>query len=237
MIYIDAGHGGTDSGAVSNGVKESKINVAVSNYLAKELQQQGIAYLCCRTNDATSKTVAERVNEANNYGAKIYISLHCNSSDKPEPNGTQTYIYKFGGEAEKIATKIQVRLQPINGVSKWERVEDENFYVLRKTTMPAVLVEMGFISNEIDRKYLNDANNQKYIAKEICKGVCDYLNIKYKEEQKMDYNGHWAEKAIKEMIDKKIMVGDGDGNFRPNDNITRAEVAQTISNLLDYLGK
>lgn len=64
-----------------------------------------------------------------------------------------------------------------------------------------------------------------------------YMAESKANEKNSDYTGHWAEKAIKNIIDKKIMVGSGDGKFRPNDNLTRAELAQTIENLLKYLGK
>lgn len=227
MIYIDAGHGGTDAGAVSNGVKESAINVAISNYLAKEFEQQGLTYKCCRTNDATSKTLAERVNEANNWGAYIYLSLHCNASEKSEPNGTITYIYSYGGEAEKIANNIQARLQPTNGVSKWERVEDENFYVLRKTTMPAVLIELGFITNATDRATLTNTETQKQIAKEICKAICDYCDIKYKggnDVQKDNTPDKYAKEAIEWAIKEGILYGNENGDYMLHSNITRQDM-------------
>lgn len=228
-IYIDAGHGGTDAGAVSNGVKESAVNVAVSNYLAKEFEQQGIPFKCCRTNDATFKTLAERVNEANNYGADIYISLHCNASEASAPIGTITYIYKFGGEAEKIAKKIQARLQPMNGVSKWERVEDENFYVLRKTTMPAVLVELGFITNATDRAALTNTDTQKQIAKDICKAICEYCGISYKGGDDMPTNkdnmpDNYAKEAVEWAVKEGILKGNENGDYMLHSNVTRQDM-------------
>lgn len=226
-IYIDAGHGGTDAGAVSNGVKESAINVAVSNYLAKEFEQQGITFKCCRTNDTTTKTLAVRVNEANTFGADIYISLHSNWSESAKPNGTVTFIYKFGGEAEKIAKKIQARLQPANGVSIWERVDDENFYVLRKTTMPAVLIELGFLTNATDREYLTNANNQKNIAKEICKAVCEYYNISYKggkEVAKDNTPDAYAKEAVEWAVKEGILKGNENGDYMLHSNVTRQDM-------------
>lgn len=226
-IYVDAGHGGTDSGAVSNGVKESAITVVVANYLVTELQRQGISTKSCRTNDTQSKTLEKRVTEANNYGADIYISLHCNWSSSAAPTGTVSYIYKFGGEAEKIAEKIQNRLQPLNGVSKWERVEDENFYVLRKTTMPAVLIELGFLTNAADRKALTDASKQKQLAVEICKGVCEYLNITYKGEKdvaKDNTPDAYAKEAIEWAVKNGILYGNENGDYMLHSNVTRQDM-------------
>lgn len=227
MIYIDAGHGGKDGGAISNGVKESTINLAVSNYLAKEFEQQGFAYKCCRTDDATSKTLEERVKEANNWGAYIYLSIHCNASEKTAPNGTITYIYSYGGESEKIADKIQARLQPLNGVSEWERVEDDNFYVLRKTTMPAVLIELGFITNATDRAALTNTETQKQIAKDICKAICEYYGIEYKGGNTMAKDNtpdKYAKEAIEWAIKEGILYGNENGDYMLHSNITRQDM-------------
>lgn len=182
-ICIDPGHGGTDSGSIGVGsIYEKNINLAVAKLLNEELKVQGFDTMMIRTSDAT-KSLPERTSAANKFGANSFISLHCNWSESSSPHGTQTYIYKFNGEAEKLANKIQARLQPMNGVSKWERVEDDNFYVLRNTVMPAILIELGFISNAADYKWMTDPNIQKEIAKNICKGFCEYYGVEYKVPQ------------------------------------------------------
>lgn len=240
-IYIDPGHGGTDGGAISHGIRESAVVVAISNLLADELKRQGIQCLCSRTNDSTTKTLATRVAEAENFRATAFISLHLDSSSSASPNGTHSYVYQFGGDAEKLANKIQIRLQAENGVSKWERVDDESFYVLRKTTMPAVLVELGFITNDIDRNYLTTATNQKHVAKQICIAICEHFNITYKGETTMANKtkfkdeakmSKWAINSIKKVSDAGVINGDADGNYRPKDPVTREELAVVIANLL-----
>lgn len=250
-IYIDPGHGGKDAGAIGiNGKYEATVNLNVAKYLKKELERNGQTVKMCRTTNIT-KELSERTTEANNWGADIYCSIHCNAAEYESANGTETYVYKRGSKAEQIADKVHAQLmlaldtanrciQTING-KKVNVVKEANFYVLRKTVMPAILVELGFITNKEDCAKLVDASIQKNCAIAICKGICTYLGITYKGEEKevekKDYTGHWAEDVIDEMVEDKIMVGDGKGNFRPNDAITRAEVAKTISNLKKYLGK
>lgn len=253
-IYIDAGHGGKDPGAIGVGkVHEADINLAVAKMLKTELARQGQSVKMCREKDIT-KELSERTTEANEWGADIYCSIHCNAFDDESANGTETYVYKRGYEAEQIANKVHAQLilalgtrnrclETVNG-KKVNVIKEANFYVLRKTTMPALLVELAFVTNEDDCAKLVDATYQKKCAVAICKGICTYLGITYKEEEKVatttkknDYTGHWGEAAIEKMVEKKIMVGDGNGTFRPDDTITRAEVAQTISSLLNYLGK
>lgn len=249
-IYIDPGHGGKDPGAIGvGGVHEADINLKVAKYLQEELNRNKQTVKMGRTTDVT-KELSERTTEANNWGADIYCSIHCNAFEKESANGTETYVYQRGYRAEQIADKVHAELmlvlnttnrclQTVNG-KKVNVIKEANFYVLRKTTMPAFLIELAFITNKEDCAKLVDETCQKKCAIAICKGICSYLGIAYKgeeKEMKNDYAGHWAKDSIQSMIDKKIMVGDGNGTFRPDGNITRAEVAKTIDNLLKYLGK
>jgi N-acetylmuramoyl-L-alanine amidase len=238
-IYIDPGHGGKDPGAIGvNGVHEADINLKVAKYLKVELERHGQEVRMSRETDV-AKTLDERVNDANNWGADIFCSTHCNAFSIASAKGTETLIYANGGNAEKIAKKVHSNIvATLKTSDRGIRVRPE-LVVLRKTKAPAVLCELGFITNEDDCAKLVDASYQKKCAIAICKGILSHLGIIYKEEVKVtnDYTGHWAEPAIKEMGDKGIMVGDGKGNFRPNDSLTRGELAQAISNLLKYLGK
>ncbi len=238
-IYIDPGHGGTDPGAVGiANIEEGDITLAVAKYLKVELERQKVSVKMSRTTDA-SKTLATRSAEANSWGADIVCSVHCNSYEKTSANGTEVLIYKKGGNAEKIANKVLANLVKTLKTTNRGVKERSDLHILKKTNAPAILCELAFISNKADKEKIDEAKEQKACAIAICKGICEYLGIAYKEEKevKKDYIGHWAESAIEEMVEKEIMVGDGKGTFRPDDAITRGEVAKTISNLLKYLGK
>ena len=236
-IYIDPGHGGTDPGAISNNAKESAITLVVAKYLQTELKRQGFSVKMSRETD-TNKSLATRCSEANKFGADIVISLHLNAYTDPSANGTETFVYKKGSNAEKIANLVQKNLVAALG-TKNRGVKEGNLAMVRDTNAPAILCELGFITNENDHIKLVNTVYQKESAIAICKGICTYFGVSYKGEVKVnnDYSTHWAKDAIQKMVDTKIMIGDGKGKFRPNDEITRAEVAQTIANLLKYLGK
>ena len=237
-IYIDPGHGGSDPGAVGiSGIKEKDINLAVAKYLQTELKRQDFDVKMSRTSDVI-KSLNERTSEANKWGADIVVSIHCNAFDDPSANGTETYIYKYGFKSEMIANNVQINLVSTLG-TKNRGVKEGNLAMVRDTDAPAILIELAFITNETDCAKVDSADEQKKCAISICKGICKYFDVTYKGETTMadDYSKHWAKKSIQKMVNTKIMVGDGKGKFRPDDSITRAEVAKTIDNLLKYLGK
>ena len=95
-----------------------------------------------------------------------------------------------------------------------------------------MLLETGFISNKAEEFKLIDGAYQQRIAKAIAKAVCKYYGKEYVD---MDYQGHWAKDYIERVMDAGIMVGDGSGNFRPDDNLTRAEAAVIICKILDLI--
>jgi N-acetylmuramoyl-L-alanine amidase len=193
-----------------------------------------------RETDVT-KSLATRCSEANTWGANIVVSIHCNAYTDSNASGTETYVYKKGSRAEQIANQVQKNLVATLG-TKDRGVKKGNLAMVRDTVAPAILCELAFITNKNDCAKVNNATGQKKCAVAICKGICSYLGLTYKGETtvstvKNDYSKHWAKNSIQKMVDTKIMIGDGKGTFRPDDKITRAEVAQTITNLLKYLGK
>lgn len=232
-IYIDAGHGGTDPGAVGFGAKEAAVNLAVAECLQTELTRQGVSVKMSRTTDAT-KSLTARCSEANTWGADIVVSIHCNAYTDASASGTETWIYKKGGKAEKIAKKVQPNLVSAFG-TKNRGVKEGNLAMVRDTKAPAILCELAFLANKADNAKLVSAAYQKKAAVAICKGVCSYLGISYKEES-MAYKDEksipaWAKDAVKEVTEKGLMKGDDAGNFRPNDPVTRAELAVVLARL------
>lgn len=181
-VYIDAGHGGSDPGAIGiGGVREADINLAVSKHLKAELERHGIAVKMSRTSD-TTKSLEARAAEANSWGADIVGSIHCNAFDEESANGTETWVYKFGSNAEKIAKGVNANL--VSVLDTYNRgIKAGNLYMVRKTIAPAFLVELAFVSNKADcAKLVKDAY-QKECAVAICKGICDYLGVTYKASE------------------------------------------------------
>lgn len=227
-IYLHIGHGGSDSGAVGSVAKEKDITLKIGTLTYYELIKQGYDVIMSRNSDVSNQNASKT---ANSWGAQLVISIHCNSYTDQSASGTEVLIYKRGGQAEKFAS-ILLPYAVKALASKNRGVKEQNVEILRNTNAPAVLLETGFVSNKAEEFKLIDSVYQQKIAEAIAKAVCEYYGKEYVD---MDYQGHWAEKYIERVMDEGIMVGDGDGNFRPDDNLTRAEAAVIICKILDLI--
>lgn len=185
-VFLNPGHDlDYDSGAVSprTGLRECEVaahvGALVKHYLeaagctCKLMQSDNLAPTSTgrsRYADRQGPTVTET---ANDWDADIFVSIHCNSAEADEACGTETFAYDLdGGEGEKLATCIQDQIvDALNAVDRGVKANPKLF-VLRYTAMPAVLVELGFISNESDEALLTD--RQDDFARAIARGVTDY---------------------------------------------------------------
>ena len=111
-IFIDAGHGGPDPGAVGNGVTEEFVNLNVARYLAQDLRDFGYSVMEYRTTsdenvlENKNADLRNRARMANEWGADYFISIHTNSSTNTAAQGAEAYVYRLGGEAEDLAESI-----------------------------------------------------------------------------------------------------------------------------------
>ncbi|MEG1442448.1 MAG: N-acetylmuramoyl-L-alanine amidase [Oscillospiraceae bacterium] len=173
-IFIDPGHGGYDPGAVGNGVIEQAINLNVSKELNRLLKEAGYStkiYRTTTTENVLSNKNADlrnRANMANEWGADYFVSIHTNSSVNPLANGA------LGTVSEKLARSILDSIVNTLG-SKDNGVRAANFAVLRLTNMPAVLVELGYLSNSTEALNLNSPAWQKAVAKAIFEGIYKFV--------------------------------------------------------------
>lgn len=175
-VFINPGHapnGNPDPGAVNTttSLRESDVAYAVGNATMKYLINAGVDAVLCQ-NDSL-ETICRAANDS---GADVFVSIHCNAADNPQALGTETYYYpgsKAGRElAQTIQNQIVYSLNMVDRGTK-EAVPGKNgLYVLNNTNMPAVLVELGFISNDHDEKVL--ANYQDALARAVARGVTDY---------------------------------------------------------------
>lgn len=169
-VFIDPGHGGNDSGAVGNGLRECDINLAVSKRVQYHLQRHGIEIMMSRQSD-TSVSLNERTNMANKWGADALISIHCNSAT-PAAYGIETFCYKF--QYRKLADAVHGKLLEDTSLYYTNRgVKAADFHMLRESYMSAALVEMAFISNSRDAQLL--ATKQEGYAVAISKGMLAYF--------------------------------------------------------------
>jgi N-acetylmuramoyl-L-alanine amidase len=173
LVVIDPGHGGRDPGAVGiGGIQEKQINTTISNRVQQRLQEAGLTVLMTREGDQWVDLDA-RAQFANRAGADVFVSIHANaiSMSRPEVNGLETYYLASG---ERLARSIHNRV--LGNTDMRDRgVRQARFYVLRHTSMPAVLVETGFVTGAEDAARFRNPTAVNQIADGIARGILDYL--------------------------------------------------------------
>ncbi len=181
-IFIDQGHNprGFNSGAEGNNLREQDVTYNVGIRLAELLRQdERFDVLTSRTcisqivgySNATS--LEERVWKANWWGADYFLSIHTNSSTNPNANGSEIYVYRSQTRAYFMAQDILGQITSQVGTRNRGVKINPSFYVLRNTAMPAMLIELAFITNEADADKL--ANDQAIFAQAIYDGLVEYL--------------------------------------------------------------
>jgi len=183
-IYIDQGHNpvNPNAGAEGNGYREQDLVFRIGIELANLLRNNGnfevrLSRPNASTQIGTSNTssLRARVNEANSWGADYFISLHTNASENPSATGSEAFAYSRPSAAFSLGEDILRRMTEATGLRNRGMFTRPGLYVLKKTVMPAVLVELGFISNPRDSSLM--ANDPELFARGIYRGILDYLDI------------------------------------------------------------
>ena len=180
-IYVDQGHNpvNPNAGAEGNGLREQDLVYTIGQRLADRLRadpnfevrlSRPTADTLLGTTNATS--LAARVNEANRWGADYFISLHTNAASSPSATGTEAYAYARGTPAFRLGEDILQNLSSVTGLRNRGMQARPGLYVLRKTQMPAVLVELGFITNPRDATLMRD--DPGLFAEGIYRGIKEY---------------------------------------------------------------
>ncbi|MEY4351930.1 MAG: hypothetical protein RLZZ609_171 [Cyanobacteriota bacterium] len=175
-VVIDPGHGGPDPGAVGiGGLRETDVVLDVGLQLAQLLQSRGVQVLLTRTSEV-DVDLPPRVALANRSGADVFVSLHANalSLDRPDVNGIETFYYQ-GGRSYELAVSIQQQLMAVSPGTPDRGARPGRFFVIRRTVMPSVLTEMGFVTGEIDSPRLADASYRQRLAAAVASGILSYL--------------------------------------------------------------
>jgi N-acetylmuramoyl-L-alanine amidase len=173
VVVIDPGHGGSDPGAVGIGnIQEADVVLEIARQVASILEQQGVQAVLTRTSDVDVE-LEPRVDMAEQINASLFVSIHANAIDmsRPDVNGTSTYFFSSG---ESLAQTVQNAI--VQGIGMQDRgIHSARFYVLRKTSMPAILVETAFVTGGDDAKKLADPSWRSQMATAIANGVLQYL--------------------------------------------------------------
>lgn len=169
-IYLDAGHGGKDSGAVGQrGTREKDFTLDIAKRCAVYAVRIGHNAILTRNADVFLE-LAERANIANRASADLFISIHCNSADTIQANGIETFYYTGSSKGKEYATKVQSKLVKVTGLRD-RGVKEANFAVLRHTKMPGILIECGFISNNEEELLLMSEEYRDKVAKCIVESI------------------------------------------------------------------
>lgn len=171
-IALDAGHGGSDPGAVYKGRQEKDDTLNLTLAVGDILKKNGIDVYYTRTTDEY-ETPFKKATDANNSGADLFVSIHRNSSENPNQySGVETLVYSDTGLKAEVARNINNQLEDA-GFKNLGVDERKNLVVLKRTKMPAVLVEVGFINNDKDN-YLFDEEFDS-IAQAIADGILESI--------------------------------------------------------------
>ena len=176
LVVIDPGHGGPDPGAIGiGGIRETDVVLEVSKTVKNLLSEKGVKVRLTRTNDV-DLDLPPRVSIANNTNADIFVSIHANASrgKRRDINGLETFYYR-GWRGRLLAKRIQKQILIVSPGSPDRGVKQGRFYVIKNTRMPAVLVEIGFLTGRLDARRLEKITHRKRLAYAIAKGILEYL--------------------------------------------------------------
>ncbi len=177
LVIIDPGHGGPDPGAIGiRGIRETDVVLDVSKRVKQLLSEKGVRVRLTRKSEI-DLDLPPRVLFANRAGADIFVSIHANASQgkKRNINGLETFYYR-GWRGRLLAKRIQKHILRVSPGSPDRGVKQGKFYVIKNTRMPAVLVEIGFLTGRLDARRLEQSMHRKRIAFAIAKGILEYLS-------------------------------------------------------------
>ncbi|HEY9821124.1 MAG TPA: N-acetylmuramoyl-L-alanine amidase [Candidatus Sericytochromatia bacterium] len=175
IVMVDPGHGGPDPGAVGiGGLQEKGVVMSIAQQVATLLDQQGVQAVLTRTGDYDFD-LEPRVAMAERMNANLFVSIHANAIDmsRPDVNGLETYYYSSPSSGRLAQTIHKSILQGVNVADRGVRTA--RFYVLRRTSMPSVLIEVGFVTGREDAAKLSNPTYQTQMAQAIARGILQYL--------------------------------------------------------------
>ncbi|GAB3049123.1 N-acetylmuramoyl-L-alanine amidase [Virgibacillus ainsalahensis] len=182
-LYLDPGHGGSDPGAAGNGMKEKEVVLDIAQRIRRILtgEYKNISIKMSRTGDRT-KTLRQRTNEANSWGADYYLSIHCNAFNRAA-HGYEDFIHDSLTSSSRTAHYQDIMHAEISKVADLANrgQKKANFHVLRETVMPALLTENGFIDNRNDAAFMKDNAWREKVAQGHVNGLARAFNLRRKQ--------------------------------------------------------
>lgn len=204
-VFLSAGHGGSDPGAVSYGLKEKDINLQIMLACQAELVRHGLTVICSRTKDENDP-VSQEVKEANASGADVAVSFHTNAG---KGDGSETYYFSTSERGKKLAQLCENHTKAIGQNSRGIK-SGNHLYFIKNTKMTAVLCECAFVDNDADNNIIDTVAEQKKFGVAYAKAILEYLGIAYKTQatnSKVLYRvqvGAYSQKSNAEAMQKKL---------------------------------
>ncbi|MCY7334139.1 MAG: N-acetylmuramoyl-L-alanine amidase [Pseudanabaena sp. CAN_BIN31] len=178
VIFVDAGHGGRDPGAIANGIQEKDVVLQMSLKLGQALQGLGYTVYYTRTNDVEFD-LEPRVALAQRVNADVFVSIHANSLDSRNSsvNGVETFHARNSTVGRELASYVQSQIISATGANN-RGVKAAGFYLVTQTSMPAILVETGFVTSPTEASNLSNPNYQKQMADAIARGIDQFMRVR-----------------------------------------------------------
>ena len=180
-VYLGIGHGGSDPGAVANGIKEKDANLVIGLACAEELERHGVEVMLSRTTDITEGTSA-KVKECNTFKPDLAGDIHNNGGGG---DGAEVYHSINGGTGKELANNILIEMKAIGQNSRGAKTRKGNrgdyYGFIRDTSCPAVIVECAFLDNKTDVQIIDTTAEQKAMGVAIAKGFLRQLKIAWKD--------------------------------------------------------
>lgn len=199
-VFLSAGHGGSDPGAVANGLYEKTINLNMLLACKKELERHGINVVCSRTKDENDP-VAEEVKEANASGADLAFSFHINAGGG---DGFEVFHHGTSNKGKKLAGLCEKYVKELGQNSRGLK-NGNKLYFIKNTTMPAVLVESFFLDNKTDKTIGDTLSEQTEFGVAYAKAILEYFDVEYKSSKIYRVQvGAYGDKTNAEKMKRKL---------------------------------
>lgn len=180
IVIIDAGHGGKDPGKIGvNDVLEKDLNLQIAKKVKENLEKQKVTVIMTREDDTAEDgkmaDMKKRVALINEEKPAIAVSIHQNSYSQADIKGAQVFYYEHSEVGKNAALIIQEELKQIDSENTREAKGNDTYYLLKKTEVPTIIVECGFLSNAQEAEKLTDETYQNELANSICDGIIKWL--------------------------------------------------------------
>ena len=209
-VFISAGHGGLDVGAVANGVKEKDLNLSIALACRDELKRHGVEGKMSREKDENDP-LSEEIRECNAYAPDLAVSIHNNAGGNGKGDGAEVFHHHGGGKGKTLAENILAEIVKVGQNSRGAKIrknsKGKDYYgFIRETSAPAVIVECAFVDNATDLKILASESQRKTMGEAIAKGILKTLGVEIQGERRY-YKvqvGCYLHRSYAEDMQKKI---------------------------------